>query len=374
MPPRIDQAAMVTEAFFAHFLAYFTSDGDFRDLQNENTWIHHLPRLSTDGTNNALNLALRATATAYCATEVNNPSIMQHAFTLYGEALFAHLKLLSSKPKEYTVHMVSTSVLLSIFEAMHATTTDGYYEHINGAVKMMELAGPNQCYGGVLCQLFFHIRTQMAFVNLTSHKSAPVQVRKILVETLEYRRLPVIQQLMDYMAILTELYMRRSNGRSYEQGMDLPAYIHLLSSVNALWAEYQEEAESRGQPLCRLDNVTLDPVFRDAFTALTIAYFCAARVLLAILDPQSMTTRAELTGHCATIISCARYLQTESIGVVYMRMTTPLYLVCLHSPDPLLITETLRMFETWKGGAMKGVTARALEKIYARRNSRTGGH
>jgi hypothetical protein len=84
---RIGQAAILTEAFYARFLAYFTSEGEGNDIRNHITWLHRLPQFSTDGTNDALTLAVQATASSYCATETNNLALARHAMDLYGRAI-----------------------------------------------------------------------------------------------------------------------------------------------------------------------------------------------------------------------------------------------------------------------------------------------
>jgi hypothetical protein len=151
---RISQRAMITEAFYERFLTYFTSEGEGKDIRNRLTWLHHLPVLSTDGTNEALVLAVQATAAAYCAVESADPALTRHSWDLYGEALRMHSRFVSRSRRRYevTLHMVSTSVLFSFFEAMQATNADAYRSHIYGAAKMFEVTGPDQCTKGeVVC-------------------------------------------------------------------------------------------------------------------------------------------------------------------------------------------------------------------------------
>jgi hypothetical protein len=107
---RISQRAMITEAFYERFLAHFTFEGEGTDIRNCLTWLHRLPSLSTDGTNEALVLAVRATASAYCAVESADLALTRHSWNLYGEALHTHSRFLSrSRSKhEVTVHMVRT--------------------------------------------------------------------------------------------------------------------------------------------------------------------------------------------------------------------------------------------------------------------------
>lgn len=364
MAQQISQRHMVTEAFYSNFLTYFTSDGEGVDIQNRKTWLHQLPDLSTDGTNTALTLALQATASAYCGAETGNMSVVQDAWKLYGQALNTHARLLKSKPKTVTVHMVSTSVMLSIFEAMSSTTADAYREHISGAAKMLEVTGPGQCMQGVLCQLFFHIRTQMAFVYLTTRKSigAHVNVKKILLETLAYKSLPTFQRLMSHIGSLAEIYVAKQSPGSQEQLIDLSVYSGVKAEVEVLWLEYKEQAESKGETLSWV-NANGRVEYRDAFTALSIAYFSTARVLFTILAPRFAATFPDFTDYYASILDCASFLKTHRIGCAYMRMATPLYLVALHSPNLEQRRRAILNFEEWRNGSMAGISALALQRI-----------
>ena len=153
---QISQRAVVTEAFYAHFMAHFTSEGERKDIRNRRTWLHSLPVLTTDGTNEALTTAAQATASAYCAVESGNMALIQYSWKMYGEALRAHTRFVSRPhtKQEITVHMVSTSVLFSLFEAMQSTNAAAYCSHVFGAVRMLELTTPKQCSQGALCQIF----------------------------------------------------------------------------------------------------------------------------------------------------------------------------------------------------------------------------
>lgn len=153
---QISQRAVVTEAFYAHFMAHFTSEGESKDIRNQRTWLHSLPVLTTDGTNEALTTAAQATASTYCAVESGNMALIQHSWKMYGEALRAHSRFVSRPhtKQEITIHMVSTSVLFSLFEAMQSTNAAAYCSHVFGAVRMLELTTPKQCSQGALCQIF----------------------------------------------------------------------------------------------------------------------------------------------------------------------------------------------------------------------------
>ncbi|KAF1849105.1 uncharacterized protein K460DRAFT_365010 [Cucurbitaria berberidis CBS 394.84] len=374
---RMSQRAMVTEAFYERFLTHFTFEGEGTDIRNRLSWLHRLPLLSTDGTNDALVLALQATASAYCAVDNSNVALTRHAWNLYGDALRAHGRaLLPSRSKPHvTLHMVSTSVLFSLFEAMQATNANAYRSHIYGAAKMFEVTGPEQCTEGILCQIFYHLRTQMTFLDLTGRANdTPVEVRKILYRTLEYTRLPMFQTLMNHVAKLADLYTAMRDGvdegQTY-QSLDLTTYMVARSEVEVLWDEYTETAEEWNEQLTWEDPWTRATMYRDAFTALTIAYFETARILLAIVAPQLATSHVDLSDHYAAIVDISQYLRINDVGFAYMRMATPLLLVALHSPKREQRKAATRYFENWVDGSMRGISLLALESIYRHRVLKT---
>ncbi|OAL51634.1 hypothetical protein IQ07DRAFT_586001 [Pyrenochaeta sp. DS3sAY3a] len=363
---RISQRAMMTDAFYGRFLTFFTSEGEGRDIQNRLTWLHRLPLLSTDGTNEALILALQATAAAYCAVDSTNVALVRYAWNLYGNALRTHSRFLARArgKHEVTVHMVSTSVLFSFFEAMQATSTNAYRSHIYGAAKMLEVTGPEQCTQGVLCQIFYHLRTQMAFVHLTGiGKETPVEVRKILYGTLEYTQLPMFQRLMSHVATLAEMYVKLKED-SEKKDFDLATYAVVENELRNLWQEYTETAAERNERLRWEDDSTGSVRFRDAFTALTMAYFDTAHILMAIVAPKLVDSWSRYQTRFTAIMEAAQELQVHDIGCAYMRMATPILLVALHSPKKKQRAQAIECFQRWQGGNMRGISSMALEMIY----------
>ncbi|KAF2727506.1 hypothetical protein EJ04DRAFT_451212 [Polyplosphaeria fusca] len=374
---QMDQAPILTEAFYANFLTYFTQSGERTELQNRQTWMHQLPYLSSDGTNVALSLAVRATAFAYCGVEMANLALFQESCKVYGQALNAHSRMIRlNKGKQVTVHMISTSVILSIYEAMRTTTADAYREHLYGAARMLEETGPGQCLHGVLCQLFFHIRTQMAFVYLTTQKGSEkrLDVKRILVENLEYEKLPMFQRLMGHVAALAEIYVKTITAGSKRQPSDLATYSNVQKQIDGLWLEYQNQAAKKGELLYWQEKGRM--VFRNGMTALMIAYFCSARALFSVLAPRIADTYMDLSDHFGMILESAKYLRTPTIGCAYIRMATPLYLVALHSPLEEQRQDAKNAFHEWSRGSMAGVSGLALDAIAKRQewllNERSG--
>jgi hypothetical protein len=385
---QISHQSSITEAFYARFLSFFTSEGEGKDIRNRATWLHRLPLLSVDGTNDALTLAVQATASAYCAAESSNTALIRHAWDLYGRAIQTHSRFLARSQKgiaSVTIHMISTSVLFSFFEAMQATSADAYRSHIYGAAKMFEVTDPTQCHEGVLCQLFFHIRTQMAFVQLTSRgEKAPLDVKRILHESLEYEVLPMSQRLAGHFTGLADKY---SEGKRGEVALEAEEFEDIREQVEGLWQEYSgatsrvdrlpfptgplasalehiwletsDRAPSKGELLSWTDPLTGETCYRDTYTALMISYFCGTHVLLNILAPHLASN--DETDHYNAILDASKFMSTRLIGCAYMRMAAPLLLVAMHAPDAAQRLKAIGYFEGWKTGSMRGISALALE-------------
>lgn len=229
---------------------------------------------------------------------------------------------------------------------------------------MIEITGPGQCTQGVLCQIFYHLRTQISFVHLTGNgREIHVKTREILLGTLEYTRMPVFQRLMSLVASMTEVYVGSSDD-SMKQPRSLEPCNLIDAEVNNLWTEYAGGSVHSGTQLSWKDTKTGHKHYRDAFTALTVAYFATVRILIQNVQPQIYDTNSNTSDHYATVMETSQYLQTQTIGCAYMRMATPLLLVALHSPSPDQRKKALECFQSWTNGAMKGISLLALDTIY----------
>lgn len=369
MTLQISQRHVLNEAFYANFLTYFTTTGEANDIRNRQTWLHKLPEFAADGSNQALDLAVQATASAFSFSKTRHVPLMQDACQLYGRALNRHSHALRQR-KRVTVHTVSTSVILSIFEAMNTTTGTAYRQHISGAAELVKLAGPEQCWMGILCQIFFHIRVQMAFVYLTTRQEDKTSVcaEKVLRETLTYWNVPIFQRLIGHIVRLTALYLEledRENRRKADV-LDLEEYTSIKAEVDALWLEYNLDAEQRGESLYWTDFNGITE-YRDPYTALCVAYFASARALFGILAPSLAASYVDFTDYYQQMLDIAEHLATFKIGCAFMRMATPLYLVAMHARRKEQREIAIGIFEQWKVIGLGGISALALESIYRRR-------
>jgi hypothetical protein len=173
---------------------------------------------------------------------------------------------------------------------------------------------------------------------------------------------------MSHVSTLAETYVARKDCET-QQPLDLSTYINVNTEVEALWQDYVDAATRVKTQVSWQDDLTGEVQFRDAFTALTMAYFSSARVLLSIVAPQLAASFLDPTDHCATILQASQYLQTYTIGCAYLRMATPLLLVALHSPELSQRRQATDCFERWIKKSMTGISALALESIHQHRAS-----
>ena len=142
--------------------------------------------------------------------------------------------------------------------------------------------------------------------------------------------------------------------------------------VESLWYEYAEEAALADTFLVWEDASGIMH-FRDAFTALTVAYFSAACILFGTIAPQLAIPFMESADQYTTVLQASQYLHTHTSGCAYMRMATPLLLVALHCPHLRQQRQATACFEHWINKSMSGISALALESIYRHRASEDYG-
>lgn len=128
-------------------------------------------------------------------------------------------------------------------------------------------------------------------------------------------------------------------------------------AIGSLTDEYSARALDKGERLWWDDPIGRK--YRDVFTALTLAYFDAARVMLNIVTPQLPDATAEdstVEIHCASILNAANFLASRSIGCSYLRMTLPLLLVAVHSPSEVQRQSARCLYQSWNAaGTVRGL-------------------
>jgi hypothetical protein len=204
----------------------------------------------------------------------------------------------------------------------------------------------------------------MAFVQLASEAAiSPVSTKKILYKVLLYEKTPVFQRLMDCIAALVDIHVSLQTYGVLDH-TSLETLEILRAGISSLWKEYHGIAVDTSST--QLGHKPRKLNYNNAFNALIIAYFSSAHILLNMLTPPVTTyQRHDYT----VILECATYLQTHEVGCAYMRMAMPLLLVALHAALPWQRIEAMGVFERWKNGSMRGISALALEAVQRRQKA-----
>ena len=310
------------DAFFQNLVAFFCAEGRhvLGAVRRTPSWLHALPRMaatpppsaarnaSVVRANEALGLALRATSAAFSSLETRSNSLLHHAYGLYGDSLRSQGRVLQERgDKGENLYMVMTSIMLSMFESVVATTGEGFASHNIACAKMIDKAleqastglsksrGTNPGASGpspMIVNVFFHVRIQLCFVYLTTSddriRNDPIMDR-VLIEACgwEKRRLPLNMQIIAPFARLMKL---QSHADCEQLTMPPTEFEHnktdfvkAKEEVDELWYDYV--SQNKGQQLSWTSPGTGHTDFRDPFTSLTYAYFSACYILIDLLAP-----------------------------------------------------------------------------------------
>jgi hypothetical protein len=172
----------------------------------------------------------------------------------------------------------------------------------------------------------------------------------------------VFQRLLSHVSYLIEENAAQKSDAS-QHPIDPETYTEVATNIEELWLEYAGGAASNDTPVFWQDVATGAIQFRDEFTALTVAYFSAARILLCIVMSRCTDSLFTIPHQHSIILQASQYLQTYTNGFAYMRMATPLLLVALHSPASSQREKATACFERWINKPMSGISVLALERI-----------
>lgn len=152
-----DTSSISALVFVSEFVSFITA----RNAQLRNkSWLSEIQRGSVRDSGLALDLSMQATALAYCGMVSKNPAAVRQACNLYGTVLPQHSRAISGHAGPPQAAAISTSVILSFFEAMCSTNSKAYATHLNAARKMLHLAQKDPDEHGVLSELAKHVQCQ----------------------------------------------------------------------------------------------------------------------------------------------------------------------------------------------------------------------
>lgn len=115
---------------------------------------------------------------------------------------------------------------------------------------------------------------------------------------------------------------------------DIVCSHDINGSIENMWADYKAEMKQHDDRIL-LSSCSTSPYY-DAFSALTVACFSAARILLSrvrSLSARCSSAEALETRNGQVILECHSYLLPKNIGCAHLRMFLPLTIVALYSPS-----------------------------------------
>lgn len=89
---------------------------------------------------------------------VDDVSIRTEANKWYVKALQGLRYLLAQQTGEFTGDVICSAVMLAHYETTAGTSGEAWFQHVQGAARMLQSGGPASCRDGFLHQLFRHLR------------------------------------------------------------------------------------------------------------------------------------------------------------------------------------------------------------------------
>jgi hypothetical protein len=142
------------------YLANFISAQD----ANVHPWIVELPKLTAASSDHHSELCgIRAATLALYAKLSRNTDLELEASKWYSKGLIAQrreLQLATSKENNSscTQRAITAALMFSCFECVITTMPMGWMQHYIAAIKMFEIAGPENCQTGLMHMFFRTIR------------------------------------------------------------------------------------------------------------------------------------------------------------------------------------------------------------------------
>ncbi|RDW75497.1 hypothetical protein BP6252_06639 [Coleophoma cylindrospora] len=375
-----DAHGAMTELFVGRFITSFCGTHTSRSRK---PWMMLLPdSLANDVRWPTIRLSLQAASLAQYAVEAAEPGATVQSREMYVQALKLHRRFIRENmgaamfPSSIALTAVVANVILAFFEAIRCSHVDAYGFHVSAAAEILEIIGPEQCRSGLLNQLFFTLRSQMAFVSFISHAPFKLATRdwtQVLFS--DQTAKPMSERVMDSIIALLQIASTCDTAESFDVQDVKVSMFYIRSQLEELWTAYSDRGTSFDQALISV-AAPHSPINHNPVTILTTVYFNCASLILSHLSATYMGDHlADVTSiaSCASILSGIEYLEKQSIGCAYMRMMLPLALVSLKSPEVDQQRVARAKIQTWHAQRlMSGLCMVSLHHLDNYRNLARG--
>lgn len=147
------------EIFHDLYIGHFTS----AQGATMHPWILELPKLASSPTGGSEQYGTRAATLALYAKLSNNCDLEIEAARWYSKGLDAQREQipLATKSSNYQpcIHRaVGAATMFSYFESIMCTIPMGWLQHYTAAIKLLKIAGPEQCQSGLMHMFFRSLR------------------------------------------------------------------------------------------------------------------------------------------------------------------------------------------------------------------------
>ncbi|KAL8949234.1 MAG: hypothetical protein Q9222_004642 [Ikaeria aurantiellina] len=341
LPPwyQPSKADIFQQHYTAHFIGNFFNPASFRSRQA--AWAYHLPAILASTSTPAVQASTRAATMAFYGTIAEDTVVKTEAcrWCVKGMAHQRNELEKTSSPtraRDLDIASVLAPLMFSIFETIMMTSHTGWIQHMQAAIRVLEILGPEACQEGFAHSLFKAVRLSSVYCA-DYWKSPPA------IESKDWCTIPFLirgktaHDLVDDISMQVPccLILRHRYGEAISSGRikdaekiapDLEAAgQNMLNELNTWWEQHIHEIDedpsnigtilpSRSRTGTPNANATRNFIIRYSYNstahASTIARFNALCLIAlgAMRQLSSMTEYGdEITTHGDSILAAVQY-------------------------------------------------------------------
>ncbi|KAE9368866.1 hypothetical protein N431DRAFT_547735 [Stipitochalara longipes BDJ] len=336
-------------------------------------WIQELPQLTSPSSTYLSELyGIRAVTLALYAKLSHNRDLELEASKWYSKGLLAQKRELhlALNPESYSPcrhKAIGAAVMFSYFESVIATVPMGWIQHYAAAIKMFEIAGPENCQAGLMHKFFRSVRVAAFITSLLADERSALSSE--LWCTVPFSNTPktpfdtlvdILLQLPSCLPLRNEMrknaYSNPTKSGLLKRQLGIAAN-NLFSRLDEFWEDYKEDIDPDYDQRLQQISCTSTFITEDWFTphhlpcshhfpfkSASDAYFTSMYdsgklIVLGFLASISTGTswynyNRDIVMHGTSVLASATYCETLGVfNGVNFSMVFPIKLVCLLSPS-----------------------------------------
>lgn len=154
------------EQLLSLFIAFFGRSPDGLKRVRRRGWMDDLPSMISSSPKIDVRCLIMAPVLALHSKLSRNQDLEVAARKYYGYGLthqrneLMHISC-TTKQASPSAADITTAVMLAYYEVISSTSGNGFFQHMLGAMAMLEMIGPSACKTGIMHQLFTTVRIHM---------------------------------------------------------------------------------------------------------------------------------------------------------------------------------------------------------------------